>query len=63
MVTPEQLQRLHIAPQWAEPLNATFERFNIRTPRQQAALLASVGMRAETSVCLKKTSTTVLPRC
>jgi putative chitinase len=43
MVTPEQLQRLHIAPQWAEPLNATFERFNIRTPRQQAAFIGQCG--------------------
>ena len=37
MVTPEQLKQLHIAPEWADALNATFELFSILTPRQQAA--------------------------
>lgn len=39
MVTPEQLKKLHIDPVWTDPLNATFERFNILTPRQQAAFI------------------------
>lgn len=43
MLTPEQLQRMHIAPQWADALNATFERFNILTPRQQAAFIGQCG--------------------
>jgi len=43
MVTPEQLKKLHIDPVWADPLNATFERFNILTPRQQAAFIGQCG--------------------
>lgn len=43
MVRPEQLQQLHIAPHWADALNATFERFNITTPRQQAAFIGQCG--------------------
>ena len=37
MVSAEQLQRLHIGPQWVDALNETFDRFGISTPRQQAA--------------------------
>ena len=43
MITPVQLTRLHIDPALAEPLNATFERFGINTPRQQAAFLGQCG--------------------
>ena len=43
MVTPEQLRKLHIDPVWADALNATFERFNILTPRQQAAFIGQCG--------------------
>lgn len=43
MVTPEQLKQLHIAPEWADALNATFERFSILTPRQQAAFIGQCG--------------------
>lgn len=43
MVTAEQLQKMHIDPKWVEPLNETFERFNISTPRQQAAFIAQCG--------------------
>jgi putative chitinase len=43
MVTPEQLERLHIAPYWADALNATFQRFGILTPRQQAAFIGQCG--------------------
>lgn len=39
MVTPEQLKKLHIDPVWTDPLNATFDRFGILTPRQQAAFI------------------------
>lgn len=43
MVNAEQLQRLHIGPEWADALNATFERFGISTPRQQAAFIGQCG--------------------
>ena len=43
MVTSEQLQKLHIDPKWADPLNETFERFGILTPRQQAAFIGQCG--------------------
>lgn len=43
MVTPEQLKQLHIAPEWADALNATFDRFSILTPRQQAAFIGQCG--------------------
>jgi putative chitinase len=43
MVNAEQLKRLHIDPQWVDPLNETFARFNILTPRQQAAFIGQCG--------------------
>jgi putative chitinase len=43
MVRPDQLQQLHIGPEWADALNATFERFNILTPRQMAAFIGQCG--------------------
>jgi putative chitinase len=43
MVNSEQLKQLHIDPKWVDPLNETFERFNISTPRQQAAFLGQCG--------------------
>jgi putative chitinase len=43
VVTAEQLKALHINPDLAGPLNETFERFNISTPRQQAAFLGQCG--------------------
>jgi putative chitinase len=43
MVTAEQLQKLHIGSQWVDPLNQTFDRFNITTPRQQAAFIGQCG--------------------
>jgi len=43
MVRPDQLQRMHIGPEWADALNATFERFNITTPRQMAAFIGQCG--------------------
>lgn len=43
MITAEQLSKLHIGPQWVDALNETFERFNISTPRQQAAFIGQCG--------------------
>lgn len=39
MVNSEQLARLHIGPEWVDALNATFARFNISTPIQQASFI------------------------
>jgi putative chitinase len=39
MVNSDQLTRLHIGTQWVDPLNETFERFGISTPKQQAAFI------------------------
>lgn len=43
MINAQQLQQLHIDPKWVDPLNETFERFGIVTPRQQAAFLGQCG--------------------
>ena len=43
MVNSEQLARLHIGPQWVDALNATFDRFNILTPVQQASFIGQCG--------------------
>ena len=43
MVTAEKLGQLGIGPQWVDPLNETFQRFNITTPRQQAAFIGQCG--------------------
>lgn len=43
MVNAEQLKQLHIDPKWVDPLNETFQRFSILTPRQQAAFLGQCG--------------------
>jgi putative chitinase len=43
MVNSEQLTRLHIGPQWVDPLNQTFERFGIMSPTQQAAFIGQCG--------------------
>jgi len=39
MVNAEQLQKLHIGLEWLEPLNETFTKWGINTPRQQAAFI------------------------
>lgn len=39
MVTVNQLQKLHIGPEWVPALNDTFARFGIATPRQQAGFI------------------------
>jgi putative chitinase len=43
MISPTQLSRLHINPELADPLNATFIKFKIDTPRKQAAFLGQCG--------------------
>lgn len=43
MVTAEQLQKLHIGPQWVEALNETFDRFGIKSLRQRAAFIGQCG--------------------
>lgn len=42
-VTAEQLAKLHIGAEWVDALNETFERFNINSPRQQAAFIGQCG--------------------
>lgn len=39
MVNESQLAKLHIGPQWVDPLNETFQRFGISTVRQQAGFI------------------------
>ena len=39
-----QLLALGIDGKWLEPLLKTFEKYEINTPRRQAALLVNVGM-------------------
>ena len=43
MVTSEQLDKLHIGPQWVDALNETFARFGINSPNQQAAFIGQCG--------------------
>lgn len=43
MVNAEQLAKLKIGSQWVDALNETFQRFNITTPRQQAAFIGQCG--------------------
>jgi len=39
MVNSQQLQQLHIGPEWVDALNETFQRFDISTPLRQAAFI------------------------
>lgn len=39
MITADQLKELHIAEDWLEPLNETFNRFEINTPVRMAAFI------------------------
>ena len=43
MVTPEQLTRLHINPSLADAFNETFDRWGIKTTRQQAGFIGQCG--------------------
>ena len=39
MLTSEQLQSLGLGEQWLEPLNETFEKYEINTPKRQACFI------------------------
>jgi len=43
MVNSQQLQQLHIGPEWVDALNETFQRFDISTPLRQAAFIGQCG--------------------
>jgi putative chitinase len=43
MPSVEQLQKLHIGAEWADPLSETFARFGINSPVQQAAFIGQCG--------------------
>ena len=42
-MTPEQLKRLHIDESWTDPLNDTFQRFNITTNNQKAMFIGQLS--------------------
>jgi putative chitinase len=42
-MTNEQLEALGIDPKWLDGLNATFEKYEINTPRRQAAFIGQCG--------------------
>ena len=42
-ITANQLDQLHISPEWLDGLNATFERFDISTPLRMAAFIGQCG--------------------
>ena len=54
MVSSEQLQKLHIGAEWADPLNETFARFNISTPIQQGAFIGQCGHECANFKVLKE---------
>ena len=39
MLTSEQLEKLGIVQEWLEPLNETFEKYDINTPKRQACFI------------------------
>ncbi len=43
MVNAIELQRLKIGIEWVKPLNDTFAKWGIATPRQQAAFIGQCG--------------------
>ena len=43
MITPEQLHRLGIGPEWTEPLNATIQKFSIFTIKEQACFIGQLS--------------------
>ena len=43
MVTNEQLQALGIDPKWLDGLNETFVKYEINTPKRQAAFIGQCG--------------------
>ena len=51
MISADQLQKLKIGPEWVDPLNETFARFDISTPLRQACF---IGQAAHESGNFKK---------
>ena len=43
MPSVDQLQKLHIGAEWADPLSETFARFGINSPVQQAGFIGQCG--------------------
>jgi putative chitinase len=43
MINADQLKQLGIGAEWVDPLNETFQKFNILTPRQQGAFIGQCG--------------------
>jgi putative chitinase len=43
MVNTEQLVRMHIDPKWVDPLNETFQRFDISTLDRQSSFIGQCG--------------------
>ena len=43
MLNADQLQKLGIGPEWVDPLNETFQRYNINSVVQQAAFIGQCG--------------------
>ena len=43
MLTNEQLKALGIHEEWVEPLNETFEKYEINTPKRQACFLGQTA--------------------
>lgn len=43
MVSIDQLSKMKIDPKWVDPLNETFERFDISNPSRQAAFIGQCG--------------------
>jgi putative chitinase len=43
MLNADQLQKLGIGPEWVDPLNETFQRYNISSVVQQAAFIGQCG--------------------
>ena len=43
MINSDQLKQLGIGAEWVDPLNETFQKFNILTPRQQGAFIGQCG--------------------
>ena len=43
MINNDQLKQLGIGAEWVDPLNETFQKFSILTPRQQGAFLGQCG--------------------
>lgn len=43
MINSDQLKQLGIGAEWVDPLNETFQKFNILTPKQQGAFIGQCG--------------------